>query len=77
MRQGALGGGSEPECPHLPVFQTEEPLSRTSTSLHNRRATVSGPVQGAGLVMARELARAGAGVVLSGLSSEAAHAADA
>ena len=45
----------------------------TSSPLHNRRALVTGSVQGIGLAMAQELARAGAQVVLHGLPNEAVH----
>ncbi|PKO65185.1 MAG: 3-hydroxybutyrate dehydrogenase [Betaproteobacteria bacterium HGW-Betaproteobacteria-16] len=47
----------------------------TSSPLQNRRALVTGSVQGIGLAMAQELARAGAQVVLHGLANEAVHAA--
>ena len=43
--------------------------------LHNRRALVTGSVQGIGLAMAQALARAGAQVVLHGLPDAAVHAA--
>jgi len=46
----------------------------SDTFLRGRRALVTGSVQGIGLAMAAELARAGASVVLHGLPDAAAHA---
>lgn len=45
------------------------------TDLRGKRAFVTGSIQGIGLAVAGELARAGAQVVLHGLPGEAAHAA--